>query len=1054
MAYSAIPDKEPESPDQEEKDRRSYLLIILLLVLLMFICCVASTSWLATFNVIPNRIAQSGLSQLEADYQRWNILARGGNIQVDPLRLATAVWEEKATATAIVFGTNFPELAQQTAAAQPTITPTPTRSSVAEVTDVPVVVNTATPSPTSAPVLTNTPVVISTPTPTATSGPAANADLALSMTDVPDPVTAGQNITHILVVTNNGPETSLGSVVTETLPGGVTFVSATPSQGSCSQAGGTVTCNIGSLSYTASATINIVFTTTAAGTVTGTANVTATTADPDNTNNNASASTTVNAVPTGADLTISKSDAPDPVVAGNDVTYNLTVANGGPNTATGVVLTDTLPGGVTFVSATPSQGSCSQAGGTVTCNLGDIPNGSSASASIVITTTAAGTITNTASVGAATSDPNTGNNSASAATQVDPVPLSADLSVSKADTADPIALGSNAIYNITVDNAGPDDASGVVLTDTLPAGTTFLFASFGCTYNAGPHTVTCNLGNIVSGGSSNVIITVTPGSSGTITNTVSVTSGTADPNAGNNTASETTTVNPPQADLSLAKLDSPDPITVGSTLTYTIIISNNGPDTATGVSLTDTLPADVNYQSASAGCTYNAGPHTVTCNVGTINNGGSNNVVITVIPTVAGNITNSASVTATTTDPNAGNDTASAATTVDPLQADLLVTKSDNLDPITIGDTLTYTITVTNNGPDTATGVSLTDTLPAGVNYQSSSAVCTYNAGPHTVTCPLGVILSGSSYNVMINVVPTVIGSIANTASVTSAIADPDATNNSVTENTLVQNYQADVEVVSLLNGDLLLWPNGSTTWTAVITNNGPDPTTGVAIAQSITPAAALDSQSWTCIPAGGASCTTASGTGPIDQNVDLPVGSTVTFSVNINISILAGGDAGPPHSFTYQVTASGGTATDPDPSNNTLSDIDGYHTVSLVLDWSGSTADMDIAIVDPGGYSINYGSYVSPAVSPTGGSLSGDTNRLCMTPLDPAQESVDYPNGGPTGTYTIQIRYYQTCTWTGPVNWSLSLVVDGVPTVLQSGTINTQPVGITIIWTGPVTVP
>jgi uncharacterized repeat protein (TIGR01451 family) len=120
-----------------------------------------------------------------------------------------------------------------------------------------------------------------------------------------------------------------------------------------------------------------------------------------------------------ADLVVTKTDSPDPVAVGSTLTYTVNVTNNGPADATGVTLTDTLPAGVTFVSATPSQGSCTHSGGTVTCPLGTLANGAMASVTITVTPTATGILTNTASVTSATPDPQADNNSASASTGVD-----------------------------------------------------------------------------------------------------------------------------------------------------------------------------------------------------------------------------------------------------------------------------------------------------------------------------------------------------------------------------------------------------------------------------------------------------------------------------------------------------------------------------------------------------------------------------------------------------------------------------------------------------------
>jgi uncharacterized delta-60 repeat protein/uncharacterized repeat protein (TIGR01451 family) len=119
-----------------------------------------------------------------------------------------------------------------------------------------------------------------------------------------------------------------------------------------------------------------------------------------------------------ADLALVKTDPPGRVPTGRNMTYRLTVTNGGPGSASGVTVTDQLPPSVTFVSATPSQGSCGESGGTVTCNLGTVGNGATAVVDIVVKPTVPGTITNTASVAASTPDPNQGNNSDSENTSV------------------------------------------------------------------------------------------------------------------------------------------------------------------------------------------------------------------------------------------------------------------------------------------------------------------------------------------------------------------------------------------------------------------------------------------------------------------------------------------------------------------------------------------------------------------------------------------------------------------------------------------------------------
>ena len=127
---------------------------------------------------------------------------------------------------------------------------------------------------------------------------------------------------------------------------------------------------------------------------------------------------TVESIFESADLSIFKTDSPDPVNPGSNLTYTLSVANNGPGDATGVTVTDTLPAGVTFVSATPSQGTCNQVGGIVTCDLGTLNSGAAATITIVVIPNTPGTLTNTATAVANESDPDTENNTATAETTV------------------------------------------------------------------------------------------------------------------------------------------------------------------------------------------------------------------------------------------------------------------------------------------------------------------------------------------------------------------------------------------------------------------------------------------------------------------------------------------------------------------------------------------------------------------------------------------------------------------------------------------------------------
>ncbi|WP_163100707.1 DUF11 domain-containing protein [Peribacillus alkalitolerans] len=250
--------------------------------------------------------------------------------------------------------------------------------------------------------------------------PPPTADLSLVKTDLPDPVTVGQDLTYTVTVANGGPGTATNVTLTDILPSSVIYGSSSPSQGSCSFAAGTLTCTLGTLASGGTATVNIVVTPTADSvpTISNEVMVIGDEIDPNPANNSDTETTTVN--PVTADLSVVKIDSPDPVTVGQDLTYTVTVANGGPDTATDVTLTDILPSSVIYVSSSPSQGSCSFAAGTLTCSLGTLASGGTATVNIVVTPTADSvqTISNVAMVTGNEIDPNPANNSDTETTTV------------------------------------------------------------------------------------------------------------------------------------------------------------------------------------------------------------------------------------------------------------------------------------------------------------------------------------------------------------------------------------------------------------------------------------------------------------------------------------------------------------------------------------------------------------------------------------------------------------------------------------------------------------
>jgi uncharacterized repeat protein (TIGR01451 family) len=377
-----------------------------------------------------------------------------------------------------------------------------------------------------------------------------------------------------------------------------------------------------------------------------------------------------------SDLRISASDLPDPVYAGNDLTYTLTITNDGPLDASGVVITDSLPAQVSYLSSVPGSPDCSLSDGVLTCAIGSLEAHGSRQVVILaaVDGQASGTITDTAGVTSSTSDPDPQNNTAQVKTTViSPTSLEADLLIGVDSNPNPVEAGQSITYTLAITNSGPSDAAGVIVTNTLPAQVSFLSSSPGspvCTHSGS--SVACHLGQLNALASQKVIIVavVDGQASGAITNIARVSSTSSDPDQQNNSAQVTTTViNPtsPQADLLIGVDSTPNPVEAGQPITFTLSITNNGPSDAAGVLITNTLPAQVSFLSSSpASPLCNHSGSLITCNFGQLNAHNSQQVTVmaTVSDLASGVITDTMQTTSSTPDPNQQNNTANHQTTV------------------------------------------------------------------------------------------------------------------------------------------------------------------------------------------------------------------------------------------------------------------------------------------------------------------------------------------------------------------------------------------------------
>jgi uncharacterized repeat protein (TIGR01451 family) len=512
------------------------------------------------------------------------------------------------------------------------------------------------------------------------------ADLSVTQTDDPDPVAAGDDVTYSLTVDNGGPSDATGVVVSDTIPAGTTFVSATPSRGSCSESAGVVTCDLGDLANGDSATIDIVVTTGSPGTITNDASVAGDQTDPDASNDTSSEDTDV--VLPQRDLVVDVSVSPDPVAVGDDLTATVTVDNVGTADATTTQLVIQLPPGSTFVSATPSVGSCSESAGVVTCDLDTVAVGDTVTVDIVVTPTATGTATfdATATADGTDADPSDDDDTDGAT-----VTAAVDLSVGIDDAVDPVTVGDDIVYTITVTNGGPSDATGVTVTDDVSGGTSFVSAvpsQGSCAEAAG--FVTCDLGNLANGATATITVTVhtDPGSAGTVSSTAAVTSDQADTDGSNDSDTETTEIlaagggGPWTADLRVTKTADVSEVAVGDIITYTIEVTNLGPDDATSVVVEDDLPAGLRYHDATTSVgTFD--PDTGRWTVGDVAVSDVHRLTLRAVFEGGDEVVNTATVAASDqTDPTAANDASSAAVLGESAQA---TGGGDPDDPATAG---------------------------------------------------------------------------------------------------------------------------------------------------------------------------------------------------------------------------------------------------------------------------------------------------------------------------------------------------------------------------------
>ena len=802
-----------------------------------------------------------------------------------------------------------------------------------------------------------------------------NGDLSISKAVSQSPVVPGFNFTFTLTPRNNGPVAlAVGQTVTvtDTIPAGLNLRAAITATGwTCATVPATppfpaagpvaVTCTRvltapqNPASNLPAITIPVVATGT--GTITNTACVALSgpgPTDPAPGNNCSSVDVVSTPTAVAADLRVtSKTASPNPVLAGQDLTYVVTVLNAGPGAATNVVVTDTLASLVaagSLQSAIPSQGTCTPSGVTagttinLSCNLGTLASGAGASVTIVVRPSIAttGNRSNTASVTSLdVGDTNRGNNSASVTSVVTAV---ADATVSKTATPSPVQAGTPLTYVVTARNNGPSTASNVVATDSLPANASFVALSgvtgtgASCTTPAAGAiggTVTCTWPSITSGSQQTATFVVRPLTGATsVRNDVAITTSTVESNTGNNAGTITTAVNNAAVDVLVNKVDSVDPVALGQTTRYTITVANAGPSFATNVRMDDTFPqggtptATFSYQGNLALSPSGAGTciepaigatsGTLQCTFPGIASGQA--VVVaydmraeSIAAGVSGTTFNTASVSANEPETQPGNNQAVHATTTR-RTADLAVVKTGP-PSFTPGVAFDWTIVVSNLGPNASTGAILSDVLPAGVALQAASAGCAFAAG--TLTCTLGTLAAGASQTVTLTVLPsspyTGASPLLNTAAVATVNeVDPVPGNNASTASSTPGPALTDLAISK--SGPASVLPGGAITWQLVVANAGPSAANSATFSDTLP--AGVSGVSASCgTPTGGASCgpVNVAGTNVSGAIPTLPAGGSVTITIN------ATAPGSGPLVNDARVDPPAG-ATDPNPGNNTAS--------------------------------------------------------------------------------------------------------------------------------------
>lgn len=304
-----------------------------------------------------------------------------------------------------------------------------------------------------------------------------------------------------------------------------------------------------------------------------------------------------------ADLDVTLAAQPPTAFIGQPVELRAVVRQLGPDPVSGVVLTETLPAALSFVSAAATRGSCRHEAGVVTCEAGGLAAGDSVVVTVTVVPQTDGVHAVTAAVGGREPDPTPANDAAGVDVMAVPT---ADLRLAKTASRPYVTPNMPFNYRLAVRNGGPSPATDLALVDHLPYGTALSSLDYdagqcNCTTAGSPPVVTCTAASLAAGDSAVVTLNVSIGGWYSEANEAVVTAATADPAPANNADSaQVQVVEYGATDIGLTMTDAPDPVVTGSNVVYSLLLTNHGPSEAYNVQVRSYIPGGATFVTATA----------------------------------------------------------------------------------------------------------------------------------------------------------------------------------------------------------------------------------------------------------------------------------------------------------------------------------------------------------------------------------------------------------------------------------------------------------------------